>query len=267
MMSGNTLSALTFCWTIERRDGAGLALTSHDRDLVIGGRTYRAQPGMVPAAIEKQLGLGEADGEVAGAITSAALSEEDLSAGRWDGARIRLSAVDWDEPGAQLVPLIQGELGEIDLDGNGFRAGLRGAAAGLSRPVCPSTSSECRAELGDRHCRVDMAGRHLVVRVVAAEGRVLTVEPVPSADFLWGRVRYLTGANSGLQSVTIEIEGASIELRELPPAESVGGDLIRLSHGCDKMFATCRERFANAANFRGEPHLPGNDLLTRFPGG
>ena len=33
-----------------------------------------------------------------------------------------------------------------------------------------------------------------------------------------------------------------------------------------KLFATCRDRFANAQNFRGEPHLPGNDLLTRYPG-
>lgn len=29
--------------------------------------------------------------------------------------------------------------------------------------------------------------------------------------------------------------------------------------------ANRRERFANALNFRGEPHLPGVDLLTRYP--
>ncbi len=34
-----------------------------------------------------------------------------------------------------------------------------------------------------------------------------------------------------------------------------------------KQLATCRTRFANAVNFRGEAHLPGNDLLTRYPGG
>ena len=42
---------------------------------------------------------------------------------------------------------------------------------------------------------------------------------------------------------------------------------VSLTEGCDKRFATCRTRFANSANFRGEPHLPGNDLLTRYPGG
>ena len=41
---------------------------------------------------------------------------------------------------------------------------------------------------------------------------------------------------------------------------------VRLIEGCDKQLATCRERFGNAVNFRGEAHLPGNDLLTRYPG-
>lgn len=42
---------------------------------------------------------------------------------------------------------------------------------------------------------------------------------------------------------------------------------VRLIEGCDKQLATCRDRFANPVNFRGEAHLPGNDLLTRYPGG
>ena len=41
---------------------------------------------------------------------------------------------------------------------------------------------------------------------------------------------------------------------------------VELGEGCDKRLATCSQRFDNAANFRGEPHLPGNDLLTRYPG-
>jgi uncharacterized phage protein (TIGR02218 family) len=44
------------------------------------------------------------------------------------------------------------------------------------------------------------------------------------------------------------------------------GALVELIEGCDKIFATCRDRFANGENFRGEPHLPGADLLTRYPG-
>lgn len=35
---------------------------------------------------------------------------------------------------------------------------------------------------------------------------------------------------------------------------------------CDKRFATCRDVFANAENFRGFPHMPGNDAVISGPG-
>jgi len=44
------------------------------------------------------------------------------------------------------------------------------------------------------------------------------------------------------------------------------GDRVMIREGCDKRFATCRTRFGNSDNFRGEPHLPGVDLLTRYGG-
>jgi len=34
--------------------------------------------------------------------------------------------------------------------------------------------------------------------------------------------------------------------------------------GCDKRFDTCRNRFNNAVNFRGFPHIPGNDFVIRY---
>jgi uncharacterized phage protein (TIGR02218 family) len=57
-----------------------------------------------------------------------------------------------------------------------------------------------------------------------------------------------------------------LTLRESPSFEPAVGDLVEIREGCDKRLTTCAGRFANAANFRGEPHLPGIDLLTRYPG-
>ncbi|OLF72277.1 hypothetical protein AWH62_10595 [Maricaulis sp. W15] len=37
--------------------------------------------------------------------------------------------------------------------------------------------------------------------------------------------------------------------------------------GCDKAFATCRDRFANTLNFRGFPWMVGNDVLQASPAG
>src|SRR3712207_7264503 len=43
------------------------------------------------------------------------------------------------------------------------------------------------------------------------------------------------------------------------------GDAFTLSAGCDKSFSTCRDRFANSVNFRGFPHMPGNDFALSYP--
>jgi len=43
------------------------------------------------------------------------------------------------------------------------------------------------------------------------------------------------------------------------------GDELRLYPGCDKTLATCRDKFDNVINFRGEPFVPGSDFLARYP--
>lgn len=265
-MLAGPLTSLAFCWRVERRDGAGFGLTSHDAALRIGEVDYSAEPGMLPAAIERGLGLGESDGEIAGAITSAALEEADLVLGRWDGARVSLMAVDWEAPDADRLSLVSGEIGEVRIEDAEFRAGLRGAAAKLARSICPETSSECRAELGDKQCRVNLAARVRRCVVEAVEANELVLDQAMGEDFLWGRARFLSGENTGLASVTVAVDGSRVELRDTMRGAVMVGDRIELREGCDKRFATCCERFDNAANFRGEPHLPGNDLLTRYPG-
>src|SRR5438874_2677370 len=137
------LSSLAFCWRIERHDGAGLGLTSHDCDLDIGDVTYRSAPGVLPSAIEQASGLDGASGEVEGALTSQALAEDELIAGRWDAARVTLFAVDWTDATGEQVDLTRGELGELSFDGDRFSADLLGAAARLKAPVCPQTSAQC----------------------------------------------------------------------------------------------------------------------------
>jgi uncharacterized phage protein (TIGR02218 family) len=234
--------------------------------LRIRGTIYEAAPGMLPAAIQRKAGLEANGGEVAGAITSASLDERDLVLGRWDGARIAMTAVDWQQPELPEVPLMHGELGEVRLQQGEFKTELRGAAARLEAAICPETSPECRAELGDKKCRVDLAGRTMLAEIVELDGTALVMDRAVGSDFLWGRARFVSGANCGLLTVIVGVDGNRVELRDMARAEILPGDRIELRHGCDKSFATCSSRFANGENFRGEPHLPGNDLLTRYPG-
>ena len=263
------LTSVAFCWRIERRDGVAIGFTTHDRDLQVDGLTYRAAPGMLPSAISLSDGFDPDTLDVAGALTSNAISETDLKAGRWDGAAVAIFMVDWEDPQGEQLHLARGELGEVVLKGASFEAELRGPTALLERAVVEQTSPECRAALGDKRCRVDMAGRTSVTRIVAVPAEDQIEVGQASAEpnaYGYGRLRWISGGNSGLESAVLRSSGTIVTLRESPHFEPAPGDLVALYEGCDKSFATCRTRFGNSLNFRGEPHLPGMDLLTRYPG-
>ena len=262
------LTTIALCWRLERRDGVALGFTSHDRDLEIDGLAYRAAPGMLPSSIALSDGFEADTLDVKGALTSDAIRAADLRAGRWDGAAVSLLMVDWEAPGGERLAIARGELGEVSIEGEAFEAELRGPTAMLERPAVEQTSPECRAQLGDKRCRVDMAARTVLTRVAALiDEAVIEVAEAAAGDaYGYGRLRWIGGANSGLDSPILRSDGPRMTLREPPPFAPAVGDLVELREGCDKRLATCAGRFANAENFRGEPHLPGIDLLTRYPG-
>ncbi|PCG14533.1 MULTISPECIES: DUF2163 domain-containing protein [Sphingomonas] len=262
------VTTLALCWRIERSDGVTVALTDHDRDLTVAGVRYRAAPGMTPSAIERAEGADPDTMTARGALDVAAITARDLAAGRWDAARVVTVAIDWDDLAAAPIALGEGRIGEVSWQDGAFAADLRGATARLEGPVTEATSPACRASLGDRRCRVAMAGRRQFARVVAAAGEVVTLDRAEPSDNGWGEgvLRWFGGANTGLRSAIARSAGAEVTLRMAPPFAIEAGTLVEVSEGCDRRIATCAARFGNAANFRGEPYLPGIDLLTRYPG-
>ncbi|MET3713546.1 putative phage protein (TIGR02218 family) [Sphingomonas trueperi] len=261
-----TLTTVTLCWRIERRDGVTIGLTAHDRDLLIDGVLYRAAPGMTPSAVERSATLEADSMDVHGMLSGDAISETDLLAGRWDFARVALFATDWTAPG-ETVALGEGTIGAIETRDGAITAEMRGLTAAFDAPVAEATSPDCRAALGDARCRVAMAGRRRFARVTAVADAVVTLDAVePTANAYGnGRLRWFGGANGGLEDAIAASEGNRVTLRRPPRFDGVGA-LVQLIEGCDGRFETCSGRFANAANFRGEPFLPGTDLLTRYPG-
>lgn len=262
------LVTLAWCWRLARRDGVVVGLTSHDRDLVVGGTPYRAAPGMKPSALETSDSLEVETMDLEGAVSSAAISAADLDAGRWDGAELVLMVTDWSLPEAPPIVVARGELGAVERRGAAFAAELQGVLRRLDALACPATSPSCRAGLGDRACRVDLAPLTHLRRVVAVDGRAVTLDaPVAAGSMAFGELLWIEGAACGLASPVIADDGTVLTLAEVPAVLPALPVRVRLSEGCDKQLATCRARFGNAANFRGEAHLPGNDLLTRYPGG
>jgi uncharacterized phage protein (TIGR02218 family) len=265
MILAQQLCAFAFCWRLDRRDGVSLGLTSHDRPLHAHGLLYEPAPGINLSAIVRSRDAGAELTEVAGALTAQAISADDLTTGRWDGATLALHLTEWTAPGTLWLELACGRLGPVDQDGDRFAAALQGVEALMQRPPCPETSPSCRATLGDRDCGVDLRPRQQVARIVVG-GSGLLIPGLDGALYAFGSLRWLTGPMAGKTASIIDGAVGVITLAEAVP-EVVSGSLALITQGCDKRLITCSAQFANAANFRGEPHLPGNDLLTRYPGG
>ncbi len=264
------LTFLALCWRIVRSDGVALGFTTHDAPLWVGGLRHASAPGMAPSAVVSGSGLDADTMEIEGGLSSAEVTAADLAAGRYDGAAVRLTLVDWRDPdgGAQL--LAQGTIGAVAIGSGadaGFTATLRGPTAVLEAVAVEAYSPECRAELGDARCRVALRGRSRRGHIAANTGNAVAIEglgPDDVAFYTDGRLRLLDGADAGTER---RIIGSDAERLLLDTSLSAAiGVAVEILQGCDKRFATCRDRFANAANFRGEPHVPGGDLLTRFGG-
>ena len=270
-LAGHLASGVTTlcrCWRLTRRDGNVAGFTDHDRDLVFDGVTYAAASGLTPSDAESQLGLAVSAGEVSGALTSAALTEADIAAGRYDDAEIAVFLVNWSDV-AQRLPLEVASLGEIRRSDSHFVAETRSLAHRYDQAQGRLFQATCPADLGDTRCKVPFGP--ITVSGLAAPGATALGLVVPALAALpdgWasgGRIAFSGGVCAGLNRM-IRRHGANgaLELWEALPAPPAAGDACTVTPGCDKSFETCRAKFGNGDNFRGFPHIPTPDFVLTY---
>jgi len=255
-------------WRIYRRDGVALGLTSHDRDLWFDGICHRAAPGMVPSAIRLNAGIGTDSAEVTGALSHDAVSAADLIAGRFDGAAVEIGLVDWEN--LERASLYHGEIGPVWEEAGAFGADLLSAKAILDTDLVPRTSPTCRAEFCGPGCGLSSASHthELSITAIAPDaGHIAWTEGLDPALAAHGSLRWLDGPSAGARMEITRTDETGVTLdRSLDPSTPIGTRVL-VREGCDHTFASCSGRFRNGANFRGEPFLPGNDLIARYPTG
>jgi uncharacterized phage protein (TIGR02218 family) len=267
------VTTLCRCWRIVRRDGVVLGFTDHDEDVPLGALICRAGTGFGGSEATDRLGLTVTAAEIAGALDADSLTEADLAAGRYDAATIEVFRVDWSEPSLHVL-ISKGTLGEVRREGAAFIVELRGLADPLNQETGRRYTATCAADLGDPRCHLD-----LTLAAYRGEGTVAQLdgtsvfqtsglEAFDDGWFTAGRLQWSGGANAGLaMEVKRHWKDAGVVTIELWQAmsEPIGeGETFVVTAGCDKRFDTCRSRFNNILNFRGFPHVPGNDFVTRY---
>ena len=269
------VTTLARAFAVRRRDGVELGFTDHDRDLVFDGITFRAGSGLTAKAIQQATGLSVDNTEAFGALQSEAIREEDILAGRYDGAEVRGWLVNWADVSIRVLQF-RGTLGEIVRKGGAFNAELRGLSETLNQEQGQIYHARCSAVLGDGRCKfnLDQVGysdERPVEEVVGA--RLFRFTDFAGFEDRWfekGRFEVLTGKAAGLvgsvKNDRLRAGNArEVELWHALGASPLPGDMVRIEAGCDRRAKTCRLKFANFDNFRGFPDIPGEDWLMSYP--
>jgi uncharacterized phage protein (TIGR02218 family) len=267
------VTTLCRCWRITRSDGIVQGFTDHDDDVLLDGLACRAGTGLSGSEATARLGLAVGGSEISGALADDTLTEADLAAGRYDAATIEVFLVDWSDP-ALYVLLSKGTLGEVRREGQAFVGELRGLADRLNEESGRRYSAACSADLGDARCTVDLSdpayrGTGAIGTLSGASSLFATgLDAYADGWFTAGRLEWTSGANLGLavevKSHRAVEDGVALELWQAMPEPLAVDDAFIVTAGCDKRFETCRDRFDNAVNFRGFPHIPGNDFVVRY---
>lgn len=261
-------------WQARRRDGVEFGFTDHDCDLSFEGVTFRASAGISARVLSQSTGMAVDNTEAVGVLSHLTVTEEDLRAGRWDGASVTCWLVNWQDTTQRIVQC-RGTIGEVAQSGVLFRAELRGLTAALNRPMGRIYQRDCAAVLGDARCKVDLSSAAFRAEATLVKvrdgGRVLVVQSDGFEEgwFAHGRVSFLDGRGAGLDARIRQGRriGAfrQVDLWVPPAVVPAEGDRVALLAGCDRRAATCGGKFSNFINFRGFPDIPGEDWLAAYP--
>ncbi len=267
-------TTLARCWRVLRSDGVVLGFTDHDRPLSVSGTLCSPVSGLDSGEMPERIGAQVQTGDVIGLLDSAAISEADITLGRYDGAQVESWMVNWNEPD-QKVLLRVDTIGEIVREDGIFRAELRSPQEALNVTRGRLYQGLCDAEVGDARCGVDLTdpdycGTGAVAAVLDAfRLRVDGLDGFAPGWFAFGMGLWTSGARTGLRDPVMvhlrDEDGDMLVFSQAMGEHAVEGDTLTLTAGCDRRFATCRERFGNTVNFRGFPHIPGNDFILRHP--
>ena len=266
-------TTLSWCWRISRADGMALGFTDHDRALSFDSTDFEPESGFAASEIRAGSDLAVDAQDATGVLTSDRITEIDILDGRWDNAAVELWRVNWADT-SQRVLLRRGAVGQIRRGRMAFVAEVRSLAHVLGQTVGRTFQAGCDAALGDARCGIDLEntiyrGTGLVTDLL--RDRAFMASGLSGFDAGWftsGTLTWTSGANAGRVAEVLShgVDGsiASLTLLEAPVCAIAERDSFVARAGCDKRLATCSAKFANVANFRGFPNIPGQDAVLRY---
>jgi len=253
-----------------------LGYTDHDKIITIDGISYKPSPSLQRISMNLRNNAEVSNQEFLGAWTID-LDEDDLMNGLYDDASIDVFRADYTanytgSPVPDTIIVFRGTLGMIQWTEDGFRADVHSLMRQLQRQIGATYTAKCRHQLFSQNSPVLLGACTLNAATYTDTSTVSsgspeptkikfvidtpTGSPIPSDGwYANGELTWTSGLNSGA-SYTIKSYISNVVTLFLPTVFTItAGDTFTIKAGCDKTFATCKNKFSNQLNFGGFPHI------------
>lgn len=269
-MFSNDLLTICHCVLIEPNNGSAMGFTDHDCDLVINGITYKANTATDPTAVAQKTNLSTDNLEIKSLLDDSAISGTDISAGKYDNAKITIVAVDFLNLPATLEGgqiLLVGQVGETTATETTYQFEVVSRSSILNRQLNKKTSPLCPYKFGDSRCKKDLSGLTYNVSVssVSSANQFALSGNLSDGRLEAGTVTFTSGTNQGNVADVKSFSNDLVTLYEPLPFLPEVGDSVTAVAGCKKTFdgANSCSYYNNIENFGGiPPHsnfMPGED--------
>jgi uncharacterized phage protein (TIGR02218 family) len=262
-------------WRLELKNGDVYRFTDTNADLVYGGEVYEHDPGVNVSSVESTLNSNGDNAQITITASPKFLSKLQIRQGVMDGASFELWLVDHRDPDKYgLIEVFAGSVVDVSYHDKGKAEIQLNSNIDGNNPkyIGDRYSRLCRAVLGDAKCKFDLESvkNEILITTVEDVGYSFTSSQLEGhaydGYFDFGRVEFITGENAGF---SYEVKSSTtadgkVILSNTPRAPLAPGDALWIWPGCDKQLATCRDKFSNLPNYRGEPYaLTSNQFIVQ----
>jgi len=274
MLNGTEITP-AFCLKITGRNGAVVAFTTHDADLVVDGLTYKSKASFTQSALRWSNRVEDQPTMINGLIDveflGSTIIAEDVRLGVYNNATYMLFMTDYTNT-ANITVLKEGKIAAVTPNGTEYNAELRNMFAPVIKtPLVKAVTIGCRVELGSAPCGITRESDTGTIDAAAsmselsASAFAWSGSGDPEEQLVGGEFIFTSGDYTWFRNQVKSYDNTTktfIFVRPFPVVDEPFWNFT-VFEGCPKTFEACRDRFGNAINFQGYPHVPVKNKLQK----